>query len=335
METSLVLSQGMMAVHSEGNLFKAFAPPLPPLYPQQFVSMSQLQIGNQGSPCLPPPAYHMHQQLQQQLHGHQWTSQPNQYQHQHQHLPLFNFQLSGSSGTQVPNACNTTPSQLSKHCHTIKHANCKVPDGAKKCVNICSDIKDKQDKQDAGQHDEPNKRMGTHVTPPRSDCGASFVTSTLTTTKISDSNMPVTTVCTTTTVTSSMMVCGEVTQATKSATTTTSITVDDCDITTKWKKTEETNDDEDNVNKRRNLSNDGLMERVLTEVMGIKNMVGDLNIKVSKIQEETKDWKKELSEVTREIGEVKESVNMAHNLICDETKAWIDSDKTLKNELLE
>ena len=51
-----------------------------------------------------------------------------------------------------------------------------------------------------------------------------------------------------------------------------------------------------------------------TELIGIKSMDETLNNTVNDIQQETKEWKWQLKEVTNDVAAVKDSLNMAHNI---------------------
>ena len=74
---------------------------------------------------------------------------------------------------------------------------------------------------------------------------------------------------------------------------------------------------------------------MLMEIMGIKTNVINLNTKVESIQEENAAWKQKLGLIDQEVGEVKVSLEMAHNLIADEKADRITAMQEVKMELTE
>ena len=174
--------------------------------------------------------------------------------------------------------------------------------------------------------------------------------------------MPFTTVVTTTAITTSIWQSSpsqSTVQSTMSTMTSATTTENDkvsCEqkMDSKRKKPVESDQLEDNLEqKRRNVnpsaiemavpsSLDGttLMQRILAEVVGVRSVVSNLEAETKKLTEsvnemqcENKEWRQKMKSLEKEVSEVKESVNFAHDMINDETKNQKDSEKTIKSEL--
>ena len=111
----------------------------------------------------------------------------------------------------------------------------------------------------------------------------------------------------------------------------------------KRKNPDETSGSPESEHKRRNIhSTNTLMEQILSEVVGVKTMVGkleqqndNLNDTVQQIQIGNTEWKTKLVTLERDMIQVKESLEMAHGLIVDEKIDRQKSEQLLKKELCE
>ena len=65
----------------------------------------------------------------------------------------------------------------------------------------------------------------------------------------------------------------------------------------------------------------------------LKPKTKKLTESVNEIQCENKEWRQKMESLEKEVSEVKESVNLAHDMINDETKNRKESEKTIKSEL--
>ena len=93
------------------------------------------------------------------------------------------------------------------------------------------------------------------------------------------------------------------------------------------------NPNEDSENKRRNQNeeepiNNDMMRRVLCELVDIKQCM-------AAIQSENAEWKSRMTTFETEIKDVKESVELAHNLVNDERKNRKQSEKNFKEEMVQ
>ena len=89
------------------------------------------------------------------------------------------------------------------------------------------------------------------------------------------------------------------------------------------------------VNPWQHMTSEQMMQKVLTEVMGLRSTMDNINTKVDTLQTEQAEWKKQFHLMTTEMSEVKESVEMAHNLINDETKNRQTAVSAIKEDLKE
>ena len=154
-------------------------------------------------------------------------------------------------------------------------------------------------------------------------------TTSTTTSTFSASKMP-TTMITTTSINMTVMQTGSACQLSSSSFTNTTIlhlndngsagvsTSNVKEVDTKRKRYEETDVMTDNkrwnVNKQEGLSkSDELMQKVLSELADIKT-------KVTSIQEDNIEWKRRMNVMETDITDIKESVEMAHNLVYDERR---------------
>ena len=100
-----------------------------------------------------------------------------------------------------------------------------------------------------------------------------------------------------------------------------------------------TNPVENNENKRRHTENttpsDAKIDIILNEILGMKNVVNDLKIGMTKIQEDNQQWKTKVQAIETDLKDVKESVNMAHDLITDETMNRKQEIGALKADIIE
>ena len=93
-----------------------------------------------------------------------------------------------------------------------------------------------------------------------------------------------------------------------------------------------------NQGESKNCTNYGgaeLMEMMLSEFAGLKGMINNVDRKIETIQEENTMWRTKLESVVTEVSEVKESLEMAHNLITDEKNERASAVQILKNEIME
>ena len=86
--------------------------------------------------------------------------------------------------------------------------------------------------------------------------------------------------------------------------------------------------------------NGSALEQLLHEVGDIKSLKGsfnskmhDMDAKIDKIQEENKQWKEAVTTLERKMTEVKDSVEMAHNLVHDEAKVRSDAVQKLREDI--
>ena len=164
------------------------------------------------------------------------------------------------------------------------------------------------------------------------------------------STMLTTTLITTTTITTSIVSVGLTQQSTTSTTSTTIDTEAGGNKDGKRKKTSDMNEESDvkkqimesNEGEQQPISSNNLMERMYSEIIGIKTMVESVETKlktvddkVETIKEENKLWISRLTSVEKEVNEVKDSVEMAHNLINDETKNRIKDVSDIKGDLVD
>ena len=142
--------------------------------------------------------------------------------------------------------------------------------------------------------------------------------------------MPTTTTITTCAVMATYLASNSVTQTSMTATTTTTVSSLETYSDSKHKEPEEKNDEcitkKCNTTESPIKSEKTLIERMHEEVMGIKTVVAD-------IQAKNKEWKEKLKNLQSEINEVKDSVNMAHNMINDETKERTKMQKEFRIEM--
>ena len=147
--------------------------------------------------------------------------------------------------------------------------------------------------------------------------------------------MPTTTVVTTTAITTAF---AAVSGYTDFRTTTIMSTSSDCSEQKRKKPSEAT---ESSDPKRRNvetedgqdwheLTSEEVMHKVLTEVMSLKSTVNSMNSNVERISEESKNWKMEVSTMRTEVSDIKDSLEMVHNLVNDETKLRKENYDNLK-----
>ena len=94
----------------------------------------------------------------------------------------------------------------------------------------------------------------------------------------------------------------------------------------------------ENESKKCNPSS--LMEKILAEVVGVKMMVGKLehqtehiNATVQQMQAENIAWKNKLAVLEQDMGDVKDSINLAHSLIKDEAEARKQCDSKMNSEM--
>ena len=135
--------------------------------------------------------------------------------------------------------------------------------------------------------------------------------------------MPITTITTTVVTMTTMVATGTCVTTSKN---TTIMTVDHEDVRKKEPKRKQPEEmEDDHANKKRNvdLNSENVMARMFQELVGMKTMIGDrfgnLENKVEMIHEENKNWKEKLVTIERDICDLKESVEMAYNLIKDES----------------
>ena len=98
----------------------------------------------------------------------------------------------------------------------------------------------------------------------------------------------------------------------------------------KRKKTDEQEEMEVNVAKKRNveMGDDSIMCNLLNEMKGIKSSITDVNTnvvnldgKVNMLQDESKQWWSKMLQVEKDVSDMKDSLEMAHNLINAEKSA--------------
>ena len=151
--------------------------------------------------------------------------------------------------------------------------------------------------------------------------------------------MPITTITTTTVITSTMhMTPSGVT----STMTTMSTTVTDV-VETKGKHKISDEHGPPTKNKRllldetedTDVSSGDLMKRMLKEIIGLHSVVEGVDKKVEMIQEEHKTWRDRLNAVEGDLGEVKQSLEMAHNLVNDEKAERIKDVVDLRSDIAE
>ena len=180
--------------------------------------------------------------------------------------------------------------------------------------------------------------------------------------------MPVAAITTTTTVTTAMVHSGTGGSLTTSTVTSTSLSSSMIEVipdpphnpeSGKRKKGENEDSSYKNEAKRRIVDNpesewdeengddSNIMKKLLSEVLGIKNSMRGVEETVKSIQSETKDWKKELKAVITDVNAVKlelngvkdglttvqDSVEMAHNLIQDESNQRKNAIKDLSEKM--
>ena len=80
---------------------------------------------------------------------------------------------------------------------------------------------------------------------------------------------------------------------------------------------------------------DEMMKRMYKEIIEIKEMVSQVNLKVDNMQAENKIWTEKLTKVESELGEVQDSVNMAHDLIKDETETRKSETSAIKKLMVQ
>ena len=73
--------------------------------------------------------------------------------------------------------------------------------------------------------------------------------------------------------------------------------------------------------------------RLFTELLGIKEMIGSVDAKVDRIETENIKWHQRMESVEKDLGEVKSSLEMAHNLINNEANARSAVVREVKTEL--
>ena len=84
-----------------------------------------------------------------------------------------------------------------------------------------------------------------------------------------------------------------------------------------------------------NNSSEELIKILLTEMREIKAEVKSGNERMEKIQQENNDWKSTASTLQKDMVDIKESVEMAHNLINDETAERKKDIGEIKEQMLE
>ena len=119
-------------------------------------------------------------------------------------------------------------------------------------------------------------------------------------------------------------------------------TADENDPNTGEGKRKKSENVEENECKRRNvecktdeMGPEDLMRVVLSEVVGIKNSIEELKSAVKTIQAENSEWNQKHEKLQEEVIGIKESVEMAHNLIVDEVKDRKSVITALKNDMTE
>ena len=111
-------------------------------------------------------------------------------------------------------------------------------------------------------------------------------------------------------------------------------------------KRKTTDDQEDRSDKKRlNLENElpnELMVKMYEELLGMKSVVNGMNSKINEvnekvenIQSENNEWKQKVLQIEVEVSELKESVEMAHNLVSDETKNRKQENTELRGNLMD
>ena len=95
-----------------------------------------------------------------------------------------------------------------------------------------------------------------------------------------------------------------------------------------------------NVTKKRNmgedlenLNTDEMLKQMFSEVIGIRSTMSDVNKKLETMQKESSMWSTKFQAVKKDVSDVKDSVEMAHNFINDEKVAREKNITELKREL--
>ena len=159
---------------------------------------------------------------------------------------------------------------------------------------------------------------------------------------ISVAAMPTTTTVTTTTTVAASVVQTSHSQQTIAAmmTTQATVTISDQHVGKDNKRKQPDEEGEKPENKKTIVDSMPGVDLLLKELIGIKTMISDVNTKVTtidskfeNIQEENKEWKERMVNLESDMNEVKRSVEMAHNLIADETQNRKAEVKELRTEL--
>ena len=306
-----------------GSMFPAYSMTIAmptPIHPRQYVSKSQLQIGQQLRSMANTQGFNLSSQLEPHyVDSHSALHQSHSTLHQspilQQHRP-FNYcgnpQILLFSGYPLldntigmPTDYNPSRNVQDKTNVCTAGTGMLVGDNTNKSIVATASARN--------QTDSPRKNKPEIVT-------------------TSSNSMPTTTITTTT------AYMNTTTQGGNLSHTTTSVVMSTCKVVTEdqpMKRKQPEDPEGDNVHKKPNLAEgETLMERMYNELIGMKDMMGALTTKVESIQEETKDWKIQLTELNRDITDVKESINMAHNMIEDE-KERVRNEKSVQDSLAE
>ena len=192
---------------------------------------------------------------------------------------------------------------------------------------------------EVGINMDGNRNINTYCLTDLSNSGSGNSLTTNTVAKVSQAGtMPTTIIVTTmTTVTTAMVQCQQVQQVTyTSASTSGEPAVQPSQTEAKRKQPEDI--EQDNDNKRRYVDSTNMakdektLDRLFAELCDIKDLINNIDNKVESIQEENKTWKQRWECIESELGEVKTSVEMAHNLIADETQARVKLVEDIKKK---
>ena len=73
--------------------------------------------------------------------------------------------------------------------------------------------------------------------------------------------------------------------------------------------------------------------QLFTELLEMKSMIGNVSLAMTQMQMDNKVWIAKIATVEKDLSEVKDSVEMAHSLIDDETKARKEDIKQIRNSI--
>ena len=324
-------------------------------YGHQFISRSQVQIAHQQQQI----QHHLHQhrlqlQLQQsqqsQTQQHQMFSQQlmsHQLHQQAQLAPLSSVSLAGTVNesyqlpiTSTPVGVNGTQEDKKKVASTPKMRKASTS-------NIDKSSKEGEVYKKVQSLEKSHSNIGTTLN----------VSSAITSDTNTSSNiitMPTTTITTTT----SAVTCktgnttGTMTVGSILSTTTTTVTDDPKPSTTECldsKRKRRSEEDENSKNespKRRKSDSDVkiesnyMLQKMFQEMMGMKNgmdnvgtQIALMNNRMEQMQQDNNIWKSKLAMIEKDCSDLKISVEMAHNLVRDESKKREDEVKSIRNHI--